>query len=53
MMKTLSISGPINDRIDDACRTKYQHSRTYAPPPHERAGARSATVKVMPREMNA
>jgi hypothetical protein len=31
VMKTLSISGPSNDRINDACRTKYQHSRYLRP----------------------
>jgi hypothetical protein len=45
------VAGPINDRIDDAYRTKY-HGSLYLSP---MIGARacSATVKVMPRETNA
>ncbi|MGH9871864.1 MAG: DUF2255 family protein [Pyrinomonadaceae bacterium] len=43
--------GPINDRIDDAYRTKYKGS-PYLPPMIS-ARARSATIKVMPREMDA
>ena len=45
------IDGPINDRIDDAYRAKYKGS-PYLSPMIE-ARARSATVKVMPRETNA
>ena len=45
------VNGPINDLIDDAYRAKYRGS------PYLRsmigARARSATVKVMPRETNA
>jgi hypothetical protein len=40
--------GPINDRIDDAYRAKY-HGSPYLSPMIG-PGARSATVKVMPRE---
>ena len=42
------VTGAINDRIDDAYRAKYRGS-TYLNP-MVRARARSATVKVMPRE---
>jgi hypothetical protein len=45
------VEGPVNDRIDDAYRAKY-HDSLYLSPmigPH----ARSATVKVMPRETKA
>ena len=42
------VTGAINDRIDDAYRAKYCGS-TYLNP-MVRARARSATVKVMPRE---
>jgi len=45
------VTGPINDRIDDAYRAKYQGS------PYRSsmigARARSATVEIMPRETNA
>ena len=41
------IEGSINDRIDDAYRTKYHGSRYLAPMIGNRA--RAATVKVMPR----
>ena len=42
------VDGPINDRIDDAYRTKY-HDSPYLPPMiGARAGA--ATIKVMPRK---
>ena len=44
------ISGSINDRIDDAYRTKYKGSPYLKP--MIGANARSATVKVMPRETN-
>ena len=42
------VDGPINDRIDDAYRTKYRGSPYLSPMIGARA--RSATVKVMPRE---
>jgi Uncharacterized protein conserved in bacteria (DUF2255) len=42
------VDGPINDRIDDAYRTKC-HSSAYLSAMTS-ARARSATVKVMPRE---
>lgn len=42
------VDGPINDRIDDAYRTKY-HGSPYLGPMIG-AHARSATVKVVPRE---
>jgi hypothetical protein len=41
------VDGPINDRIDNAYRAKY-HDSSYLRPMIG-AGARSATVKVMPR----
>jgi hypothetical protein len=41
------VDGPINNRIDDAYRAKY-HDSSYLRPMIG-AGARSATVKVMPR----
>jgi hypothetical protein len=44
------VNGPINDRIDDAYRAKY-HGSPYLSPMIG-ARARSATVKVMPREPN-
>jgi len=43
--------GPINDRIDDAYRAKYRGSPYLDPMIGARA--RSATVKVMPRESDA
>src|SRR6266403_2699964 len=45
------VEGPINDRIDDAYRAKY-HASPYL---GAMIGtpARSATVKIMPRERNA
>jgi hypothetical protein len=43
-----AVDGPINDRIDEAYRLRY-HDSAYLNPMIE-AGARSATVKVMPRE---
>ena len=43
-----AVDGPINDRIDDAYRVKY-HGSPYLSPMIG-ARARSATVKVMPRE---
>ena len=51
MMKEVTfepVDGPINDRIDDAYRAKY-HGSPYLSP-MTGAGARAATVKVMPRE---
>ena len=45
------VDGPINNRIDDAYRAKY-HGSPYLSPMIA-AGARSATVEVMPRETNA
>jgi hypothetical protein len=42
------VDGPINDRIDDAYRAKYRGSPYLSPMIGARA--RSATVKVMPRE---
>ena len=44
------VNGAINDRIDDAYQAKYRGS-PYLPPMIS-ARARSATVKVMPREAN-
>lgn len=41
------VSGKINDRIDDAYRTKYEGSPYLSPMIGERA--RAATVKVLPR----
>jgi len=45
------VNGPINDRIDDAYRRKYKGGPYLSP--MIGAGARAATVKVMPRETNA
>ena len=45
------VNGPINDRIDDAYRVKYQGSRYLSA--MSGARARSATVKIMPRSTNA
>jgi hypothetical protein len=45
------VDGPINDRIDDAYRAKYRDSPYLDPMIGTRA--RSATVKIMPREANA
>ena len=45
------VDGPISDRIDDAYRAKY-HGSPYLSPMIG-ARARSATVKIMPREANA
>jgi hypothetical protein len=44
------VDGPINDRVDDAYRAKYRGSPHLGPVVGARA--RSATVKVMPREAN-
>jgi len=41
------VAGPLNDRIDDAYRAKYEGSLYLRPMIGARA--RSATVKVMPR----
>jgi hypothetical protein len=45
------VNGPINDGIDEAYRAKYRRSEYLSPMIGARA--RSATVKVMPREANA
>ncbi|WP_454619809.1 DUF2255 family protein [Bradyrhizobium cenepequi] len=45
------VDGPVNDRIDDAYRTKYRSSEYLNPMIGARA--RSATVKVVPREADA
>jgi hypothetical protein len=45
------VGGPVNDRLDDAYREKYKGSPYLAPMIGARA--RSATVKVMPRETDA
>ncbi len=45
------VNEPINDRIDDAYRVKYQGSLYLSA--MSGARARSATVKIMPRETNA
>jgi|SRR5579871_894563 len=42
------VSGPINDRIDEAYRAKYSASEYLIP--MIGAGARAATIKIMPRE---
>ncbi len=42
------VDGPINDLVDDAYRKKYRGSPYLSP--MIGAGARSATVKVMPRD---
>jgi hypothetical protein len=42
------VEGPVNDRIDDACRAKYAGSPYLDPMIGKRA--RSATVRIMPRE---
>ena len=44
------VNGPLNVRIDDAYRAKYKASPYLDP--MIAAGARSATVKIMPREIN-
>jgi len=43
------VDGPINDLIDDAYRTKY-HDSPYLSPMIG-AGPRSATIKIMPRDV--
>ena len=45
------VDGPINDRIDKAYRAKYRSSEYLGPMIGRRA--RSATVKIMPREAAA
>jgi hypothetical protein len=45
------VDGPVNDLVNDAYRAKY-HGSPYLSPMIG-ARARSATVKVMPRETNA
>ena len=45
------VDGVINDRIDDAYRAKYRGSPYLGPMIGARA--RSATVRVMPRDINA
>jgi hypothetical protein len=45
------VDGSINDRIDDAYRTKYKRSPYLAPMISEQA--RSATVKIMPRTVKS
>ncbi len=45
------VDGPINERIDEAYRAKYRGSPYLSP--MIGASARSATVKVMPRETDA
>jgi len=45
------VNGPINDRIDDAYRAKYRGSPYLKPMIGARA--RSATVKITPRETDA
>jgi hypothetical protein len=44
------MEGPINDSIDDAYRAKYRDSRYLEPMIGARA--RSATIKIMPRDTN-
>jgi hypothetical protein len=44
-----AIEGPINDLIDDAYRAKYRGSQYLEP----MIGARSATIKIMPRDANS
>lgn len=46
-----AVDGPINDRVDDAYRAKYRGSPYLSPMIGARA--RSATVKVMPRDTKA
>ena len=45
------VDGPINDRVDDAYRAKYRGSPYLSPMIGARA--RSATIKVMPRDIGA
>ena len=46
-----TVEGPINDRIDDAYRSKYRGSPYLGP--MIAAGARAATVRVTPRDRSA
>ncbi len=48
-----SVDGPINDRIDEAYRAKYRGSPYLSPMISARARARSATIKIMPRDVSA
>jgi len=45
------IEGALNDRIDDAYRAKYRGSSYLSPMISARA--RAATIKIMPRDINA
>ena len=45
-----AIEGPINDLVDDAYRAKYRGSQYLEPTIGARA--RSATIKIMPRDAN-
>jgi hypothetical protein len=45
------VNGPINDLVDDAYRAKYRGSQYLGP--MIGSSARSATVKVMPRQTEA
>ena len=45
------VDGPVNDRIDDAYRAKYESSPYLGPMIGARA--RSATVKITPRDIGA
>jgi len=45
------VDGPVNERIDDAYRAKYRGSPYLSPMIGARA--RSATIKVMPRDIRA
>jgi hypothetical protein len=45
------VQGPINDRIDDAYRAKYRSSQYLNPMIGARA--RSATIKIIPREITS
>ncbi len=45
------VAGPINDRIDNAYRAKYRNSPYLGP--MIGAQARSATLRVLPRQVNA
>jgi hypothetical protein len=46
-----AVTGPINDRIDEAYRAKYSESEYLSPMIAPRA--RSATVRIMPREISS
>jgi hypothetical protein len=45
------VTGPINDRIDDAYRAKYRSSEYLSPMISARA--RSATIKITPRDVTS